>query len=306
LKFPRTRASATVAGNAPRWASVRCAATSRTRQPAHSDGVSHSCSDRLFGHFLKGEDTGWDRQASVHLRVRAADGGFLDRDEGEWPLARTQWTKFYLDPGAGALSPSPVPGTQATPFDATGEGLTFVTEPLAQETEITGPAEALLRISSDTADADVFVVLRILDPEGRDVTFVSGLDPAGAVATGWLRASQRALDPGQSRPGRPWHTHDRTLPFTPGEPAELDIEIWPTSMIVPAGGRIAVTISGRDFQFPGDGPWPQVYGIDMKGLGTFLHNDPADRPAQTFAGTTTLHTGPAQESYLLLPVIPPS
>jgi predicted acyl esterase len=40
--------------------------------------------------------------------------------------------------------------------------------------------------------------------------------------------------------------------------AELDIEIWPTSVIVPAGGRLGVTISGRDFQFPGDGSWPQV------------------------------------------------
>jgi hypothetical protein len=42
----------------------------------------------------------------------------------------------------------------------------------------------------------------------------------------------------------------------------------------------------------------------MKGLGIFLHNDPADRPDATFGGTTTLHTGPDQESYLLLPVIP--
>ncbi len=261
---------------------------------------------RFFGHFLKGENTGWDRQAPVRLRVRQPGGGFLDRDEREWPIARTQWTKFHLDPGAGALSRSPVSGTQAAPFSATGEGLTLVTEPLTEQTEITGPAEAVLHVSSSTTDADVFVVLRVLDPEGRDVTFVSGLDPAGVVATGWLRASQRALDPGKSGPGRPWHTHDRTLPLTPGEPAELDIEIWPTSVIVPAGGRIAVTISGRDFQFPGDGPWPQVYGLDMKGLGIFLHNDPADRPDQTFAGTTTLHTGPGQESCLLLPVIPPA
>jgi hypothetical protein len=109
---------------------------------------------------------------------------------------------------------------------------------------------------------------------------------------------------GRHRPRPPQRDRD-VLPLTPGEPAEPDIEIWPTSVIVPAGGRIAVTIGGRDFQFAGDGPWPQVYGIDMKGLGIFLHNDPADRPDGTFGGTTTLHASPDQQSYLLLPVVPP-
>ena len=259
---------------------------------------------RFFGHFLAGRDTGWDRQAPVRLRVRRTDGSFLDRDEQEWPLARTRWTRFYLDPAASALSPAP-PGEQTARFSAAGPGLTLRTGPLAEDTEITGPAAAKLFVSSSTTDADVFVVLRVLDPAGRDVTFVSGLDPAGVVATGWLRASHRALDPARSLPHRPWHTHSGAQPLIPGEPAELDVEIWPTSVIVPAGHRIAVTVLGRDFAFPGDGPWPQVYGIDMKGLGIFLHNDPADRPPGTYAGTTTLHAGGRHQSYLLLPVIPP-
>jgi predicted acyl esterase len=260
---------------------------------------------RFFGFFLAGRDTGWDAQPPVWLRVRRTDGSFEDRAEQEWPLARTRWTRFYLDPRAGGLSRAPLDERGAVPFAADGDGLTFTTPPLPDETEITGPAAAKLFVSSSTTDADVFVVLRVLDPAGRDVTFVSGLDPAGVVATGWLRASQRKLDPKRSLPHRPWHSHDEVQPLIPGDRAELDVEIWPTSVIVPAGYRIAVTILGRDFEFAGDGPWPQVYGLSMKGVGVFLHDDPADRPASAFAGVTTLHAGPGQHSCLLLPVIPP-
>jgi predicted acyl esterase len=261
---------------------------------------------RFFGHFLAGRDTGWETQAPVRLRIRHIDGSFTDRDEQEWPLARTRWTRLFLHPHGGNLSPDPPPGPQAAAFSAAGEGVTFTTAPLTEETEVTGPVAAKLFVSSSTTDADVFMVLRVLDPAGQDVTFVSGLDPAGVITTGWLRASHRKLDPERSLPYRPWHTHDQLQPLTPGEQAELDVEIWPTSVIIPAGYQIAVTITGRDFEFAGSGPWPQVYGIDMKGLGIFLHNDPADRQPDTFAGTTTVYSGTGQQSYLRLPLIPKS
>ncbi|MET9880073.1 CocE/NonD family hydrolase C-terminal non-catalytic domain-containing protein [Actinacidiphila glaucinigra] len=144
----------------------------------------------------------------------------------------------------------------------------------------------------------------MLDPDGADVTFVSGLDPAGVVGAGWLRASHRATDPERSLPYRPWHTHDRPQPLTPGEVVALDVEIWPTSVVVPAGHRVALTVTGRDFELPGDGPWPSTYGVPMKGHGIFLHNDPDDRPSEVFAGTTTLVSGPAHPSHLLLPFVP--
>jgi hypothetical protein len=84
----------------------------------------------------------------------------------------------------------------------------------------------------------------------------------------------------------------------------LDIEIWPTSVFIPAGYRLAVTLGGRDFEFPGDGPWPAVYGVPMKGNGILVHNDPTDRPAGVFSGTTTLATEVDQAPYLLLPFVP--
>jgi hypothetical protein len=259
---------------------------------------------RFFGHFLKGEDTGWDRQPPVHLNVRHVDGSFELRPEQEWPLARTRWTKLYLDAQGRTLAEELPAGSASVDFEALGDGLTFTTEPFTEEIEITGPAAARLFASSTTTDADLFLTLRVLDPDGRDVTFVSALDPAGVVAMGWLRASHRATDPERSLPYRPWHPHDRTEPLTPGETVPLDIEIWPTSVVIPAGYRLAVTVQGRDFEFPGDGPWPATYGVQMKGHGMFVHTDPDDRPADVYGGTTTLVAAPDWQSYLLLPFIP--
>lgn len=261
---------------------------------------------RFFGHFLKDEDTGWDRQPPVQLSVRHVDGGFETRAEQEWPLARTRWTRLHLHPGNGALAEALPAATTSVAFAALGDGLTFTTGPFTEETEITGPAAARFFVSSTTTDADIFLTLRVLDPDGGDVTFVSGLDPAGVAGMGWLRASHRAVDLERSLPYRPWHPHDRAEPLTPGEIVPLDIEIWPTSVVAPAGYRLALTVQGRDFEFPGDGPWPEFNGVPMRGHGIFLHTDPYDRPADVYGGTTTLVSGPDRQAYLLLPFIPRS
>ena len=136
------------------------------------------------------------------------------------------------------------------------------------------------------------------------MTFVSGQDPRGCAGFGWLRASHRQQDPDRSHPYRPWHTHDQSQPLTPGEPVPLEVEIWPTSVVIPAGYRLGVTVQGRDFELPGEGPWPVAFGVTMRGHGIFVHDDPADRPPDVFGGVTTLLSGGATESWLLLPVIP--
>src|SRR6266702_2207066 len=53
---------------------------------------------RFFDRFLKGIDNGWDKQPRVLLNVRHPGEKFVAREENEWPLARTKWTHFYLDP----------------------------------------------------------------------------------------------------------------------------------------------------------------------------------------------------------------
>ena len=52
-------------------------------------------------------------------------------------------------------------------FTAGGDGMTFVSQPFERETEITGPSAAHLRVSSSTADADVFLVLRVFTNDLR-------------------------------------------------------------------------------------------------------------------------------------------
>jgi predicted acyl esterase len=259
---------------------------------------------RFFGHFLKGEDTGWDAQPPVVLQVRRVDGSFEERAEAAWPLPSTQWTRFHLDVASGRLATQPAAASQSATFDALGEGLVFWTDPLDQDLEITGPAAARLTIASSTTDADLFLTLRVIDPAGRDVTFASGQDPNGCVGFGWLRASHRKTAPERSLDYRPWHAHNERQPLSPGEPVDVDVEIWPTSVIIPAGYRLGVCVQGRDFELPGDGPWPSAFGVTMRGNGIFVHDEPADRPADVFGGQTTLLSGGPRPSYLLLPVIP--
>jgi predicted acyl esterase len=259
---------------------------------------------RFFGHFLKGEDTGWDTQPPVVLQVRRVDGGFEERAEDGWPIPRTQWTRFHLHIDSGALEQQPDDEERSATFDALGDGLEFWTRPLEQELEITGPAAARLTVASSTTDADLFLTLRVVDPAGREVTFISGQDPNGCAGFGWLRASHRKTDLERSRAWRPWHTHDEHEPLTPGKPVDLDVEIWPTSVIIPVGYRLGVSVQGRDFELPGDGPWPKAFGVTMRGNGIFVHDEQADRPADTFGGQTTVIAGGARPGYVLLPVIP--
>ena len=170
--------------------------------------------------------------------------------------------------------------------------------------EITGPVAAKLFVSSDTSDADIFLVLRVFDPQGKEVVFIGTNDPRTPVGLGWLRASHRKLDPQRSRPYRPWHSHDEAWPLTPDEPVELDIEIWPTCIVVPPGYRVGLTVRGKDYEYDGtDAALPHA-AYPMKGVGPFTHTDPRDRPAAIFGGVNTLHFGESRKPYLLLPVIP--
>ena len=263
---------------------------------------------RFFDHFLKDDpNSDWDRQPPVLLQVRHPDR-FEERAEAAWPIPRTRWTEWGLDLhdqvlGRQVVGSPPEPGTLA--FDAMGDGVTFIAPPVADATEITGPSAVRLFVSSSTPDADLFVVLRVFTPDLREVTFQGAIDPHTPVGQGWLRASHRALDPALSLPYRPYHTHTDPQPLQPGEVVQLDIEIWPTSIVVPAGHRIALTVRGRDYEAAVEGGRLSNFKNVLRGCGPFLHDDLGDRPAAVFAGRTTLHAGPGRQPALLLPIIPP-
>ena len=259
---------------------------------------------RFFDHFLKGEDNGWHRQPKVQLNVRHPGERFVRRYENEWPLARTQWTPLHLALSSRRLDTEPARTNESVEYAAMGDGLTFITQPLEAPTELTGPVALKLFVSSSTTDADIFAVLRVFAPGGAEVVFQGALDPHTPVGQGWLRASHRKLDPALSMPWRPYHAHDERQPLVPGEVVELDIEIIPTSIVVPAGYRIALSIRGRDYEYDGEAATLSNMKHPMRGCGPFLHDDPIDRPPDVFGGDVTLHAGPGRSPYLLLPVIP--
>jgi len=259
---------------------------------------------KFFDHFLHGKKNGWEKEPRVRLQVRHIDK-FVERAEAEWPLKRTKWTKLQLDPVELGLGSKRARMTATLSFEAMGDGLTFLTPPVSEDTEITGPSALKLFVSSSTSDADLFAVLRVFGPDLKEVVFQGAIDPHTPVGQGWLRASHRKLDKKLSKPYRPYHTHDQKQPLKKGQVVELDIEIWPTSIVVPKGHRIGLSIRGKDYVYAGpSGGKLSNFKNELTGCGPFLHDDARDRPPAIFGGTTSLHFGGSRQAYLLLPVIP--
>jgi putative CocE/NonD family hydrolase len=269
---------------------------------------------RFFDYWLKGIDTGIMDEPPVKLLIRkGGHGNYAWRAEHEWPLARTRWTKFYLRPdprrgddeAEGTLATESPRKAASVSYPASGMtkagvasaswtstalagsmprmGVSFMTAPLLEDTEVTGPVVLVLWVASTTEDMDVFATLRNIDADGKDVFELGQQSQPVPVAKGWLRASHRKLDPELSLPYRPYHVHDERQWLEPGVPVRLDVEIWATSMVFRKGHRIRLDIQPRD----GIGSAPYThYSADYN------------------TGTNTVFAGGSRASYLLLPIIP--
>ena len=208
---------------------------------------------KFFGHFLKGEDTGWSKQPKVQLQVRHPGEKFVERHESEWPLKRTHWTKFYIHPSDMTMSAAPPTAASSVTYAGLSEGVTFLTEPLEHEVELTGPIAAKLWVSSATEDADLFLVVRAFTPDLKELTFQGALDAHTPIAQGWLRCSpHRKLDPKLALPYRPYHTHDEEQKLKPGQVYEVDVEAS-ADLHRAAEGLSARAVSARQrLHFPGE------------------------------------------------------
>jgi uncharacterized protein len=244
---------------------------------------------QFFDHFLKGADNGWDKEPPVQLEIRSPSG-VKARNENEWPLARTQWTKYYLNIGARTLENAPPASDSEASFESLAEGLSFALGPFKKEAEFTGPISAHLHVASKTTDMDIFATIRLFDAQNKEVRFI-GASEQVPVTRGWLRLSHRKLDPSLTRPYRPYLVHDEIQPMEPNHFYAVDVEIWPTSIVVPQNYSLMLTIQGKDFEFP-DTP------------GRMLHNSDQDRPGSVFDTTYKIASGPGRESYILMPLIP--
>jgi predicted acyl esterase len=243
---------------------------------------------RWYDYWLKDIDTGIMDEPPVKLCIRTGESECTWRFEDEWPLARTQYTTYYLTAdNAGvvddavhdvSLSTS-APRRENELTYASGpeayrrarQGLptiSFTTEPLAADVEITGHINLVMWVSSETDDLDVFAYLRKVNPDGSVVTATRGI----------LQASHRKLDPELSTPYRPYHTHDEEQKLTPGEVVQIEVEIWATSMVFEAGSRIRLDVNAHDGQH-----YFAAYNL----------------------GDNTVYTGGDRASYLVLPIVPP-
>jgi predicted acyl esterase len=241
---------------------------------------------RFLDRWLKNIQNDEEQQPPVRLAIRR--GSKIEwRDEREWPLQRTVWTPLYLDAHDGSLQWRKLVEAGEFSYKAPEGSATFLTPPVKEEVEITGPVELKLWVSSSARDMDVFVTLRHIDAKGNEIT---GIGPQGApvpMAIGFLRASHRALDKAKSMPGRPYHRHDTIEYLIPGQPTLLDVEIWPTSITLDPGDRLRLDIAASD-------PYMQI----------LRHDHSADRSPERFAGNNNLYTGSERGSHLILPIIP--
>lgn len=243
---------------------------------------------RFFDRYLKGIDTGIADETPIHYFTMNAPGGGEWRSAATWPVAGAQSRLLYFDeaglttsPGAAwqqnfradysVSCPDAGTGPRVQPCHVAGAGPSFATPVLREATEVTGDPLVEVWVSADAPDANVFVYLEDVAPDGSVRVITEGRQKAS------LRALQQA--PWALPEGVPWQrsfAEDRAE-LVPGEPVKLTFALMPTSYVFQPGHRIQVTITGADHR-------ERV-------------RDPAEPTAITLLG------GPGRESTVTLPVV---
>ncbi|KAF1738056.1 Cocaine esterase [Beauveria bassiana] len=268
--------------------------------------------------WLKNEDrAGWTRQGKVKpvsLILRKGKVGyndqesekaFLRREEMDWPIARTDYRRYYLTRENGLQLAMTTSDSARLTYSALGQvneqnKLQFTSAPFVAETEITGHIIAHLNVSisavaptqSTPWDMDLFVTLRHLDAQGNEILYTGTVGDPVPVVKGWLRCSLRKTNPEHARhryylPYREYFSTDEE-PMTVDEIYEVDIEVWPTSVVISPGHRLLFEVSSGD----------------TDGSGLFLHQDPVDRDKKRLSGLNHIHFGNGRHNFIQLPIIP--
>ncbi|EEU37580.1 uncharacterized protein NECHADRAFT_53393 [Fusarium vanettenii 77-13-4] len=263
----------------------------------------------FFNSFLKDNDAdGWKtgQQPRVRLCLRKGEAGvddperersFPSRDETDWPLPGTEYTKFFLTP-ENSLSKSPSAKSGPIQYDALkGEPITF-RYTTQSSLEITGHIVAHLTVSASRkspdspppSDIDLFVTLRKLNKEGNEVFYTGTMGDPVPIVKGWLRVSLRKVDTENEfhksfLPYRNYYESE-VQPVEENQKYEVDVEVWPTNVVLEPEETLVLEIAGHDTQ----------------GVGNFSHDHEDDRSPKAFDGLNTVHVG-GEASWLTLPVI---
>lgn len=239
--------------NAPYWITL-----SNGDHGMYRTNTSLAALDRFFGHYLKGEDNGWESTPRVSVWWESGAAGVRA------PSWTTTYDAFPSDqtPLALTLSEGGVLGGPSTglpdayvyPAGSTSNGagygqgpadpptdrlrtpaptrVLYTTPALVEDAVVLGPANLTLWLASTAPDTDVQVVLNEVRPDGKTVY----------VQKGWLRASHRALDGERSTTFEPVHPHQSLDVLTPGEPTRLDIAFYTFGHAFRAGSRIQLVV----------------------------------------------------------------
>ena len=238
----------------------------------------------FFDRYLKVKPDAMDGKPRVRLEIRRHGYVHDVRNEAEWPLARTVYKPFYLNALARSLTPDLAqPEAALAQYNSTRDDSLDFTVRFERDTEITGHTKLRLWVSMDAGtDMDIFVALRKVDANGNLVNFDNHHKLLPVVSRGWIRVSERSLDPTKSTLWRPYLAHKEPLPVRPGERIPVEIEILPSSTLFEAGSSLVLTIKGRDI-------------TDERDLQhSILMNQ----------GRHSVWTGGKYDSHLLLPIVP--
>jgi len=240
---------------------------------------------RFFDRYLKGINNGWENTPKIRLSVLDPGGkDIINRVETEWPLARTNYQKLYLDASTGKLSFNPIAQESSIKYRSDdGKGEAKFTIRFDKDIELTGYFNLKLWVEADGSnDMDIFVVVQKLDAQGNLLTSSTGIGQYQGP-NGRLRVSHRELDSEKSTPWLPYHTHKREKLLRAGEIVSCEIPLWPTGMIWHKGEQLRILIAGYNpiaFHIPGiPGPITRNKGYHI------------------------IYTGGKYDSHLLIPVV---
>jgi putative CocE/NonD family hydrolase len=253
---------------------------------------------RWFDQWLKGIDTDIEKIPAVTQYTYGTERWETNQD---WPHPKLDPQRWYLRGGKGLSTQEPAAGEAPQTFVqhplsgictmSTGQwtagaasgipceqderpnelsgGATYTSAPLDRDLHLNGPINARLWLTTTAADAAVTVRVADVQPGGE----------VRAITTGWQTASLRASDGSRARVVRghllqPWHpfTKASRLAVKAGEPTAVDVEVFPTNLVLQKGHRLKITIDPADFphQLP-----PLPAALERLGGQVAVLSDPA-------------------------------
>jgi predicted acyl esterase len=255
---------------------------------------------RFFDHYLKGIDSGWEQTPRVRYSLLDLEGGDkVNIAADQFPPTGVAMTKFYLDGRTRVLTTAAPSHEIAASYVVASNpnAVSFVTQ-FDQETVMVGYPKARLWVEArDADDMDLFVLLQKLDAHGtplqqftvpnqsavnHDVTDHGATILRYKGSDGRLRVSARHLDATLSTDEVPAHTFDRVEKLSPGEFAEIEIELLPIGLVFHPGEQLRFVISSKN-----------LLGTLMPGIEEYVGAN---------SGQHVIHTGGTHPSYLQLPI----